>query len=251
MSAAHAAARERVTAPQAQRWEETASFDSPATGQSSAETSTGKGGWVVLLLLLALAAGGGTWYLFKPEAPRPAQIVTAAPVVATAPAFEPQPVPAPATPPAVAAVSAAAPPRTPDSTPKTLVAGNGIEVQQDREGITIIIERDTATADTAPTPAPQTTTDAISSGTSPAPHATSPELPAAEPAAPAPPPAPPTPAAEPSQMYVHTVVKGDTLWDIAERYLDDPWRYKDLAQLSRIKNPDLIYPGNKIRIIIR
>ena len=50
---------------------------------------------------------------------------------------------------------------------------------------------------------------------------------------------------------VHVVVRGDTLWHIATRYLGDPWRYPELAELSRIKDPDWIYPGDIIRIIKR
>ena len=53
-----------------------------------------------------------------------------------------------------------------------------------------------------------------------------------------------------SRKYVHVVVKGDTLWHIAKRYVNNPWRYPELARLSRIKNPDLIYPGNKVTIIV-
>jgi chemotaxis signal transduction protein/LysM repeat protein len=49
--------------------------------------------------------------------------------------------------------------------------------------------------------------------------------------------------------YTHIVVKGDTLWDIAARYLGNPFRYPELAELSRIKNPHWIYPGDIIRII--
>lgn len=50
-------------------------------------------------------------------------------------------------------------------------------------------------------------------------------------------------------IVTHVVVKGDTLWDIAERYVKDPFRYPELARLSGIKNPDLIYPGDIVRII--
>lgn len=53
-----------------------------------------------------------------------------------------------------------------------------------------------------------------------------------------------------SREYVHVVIKGDTLWHIAKRYVNNPWRYPELAKLSRIKNPDLIYPGDRVTIII-
>jgi len=49
--------------------------------------------------------------------------------------------------------------------------------------------------------------------------------------------------------YSHIVVKNDTLWQIAKRYLDDPFRYPELAERSRISNPDRIYPGDVVRII--
>lgn len=49
----------------------------------------------------------------------------------------------------------------------------------------------------------------------------------------------------------HTVVRGDTLWDIAEQYTGNAFNYHDLARRSGIRNPDKIYPGNKVRIIIR
>ena len=47
----------------------------------------------------------------------------------------------------------------------------------------------------------------------------------------------------------HIVIRGDTLWHIAKRYLGNPWRYPDLAKLSHIKDPDWIYPGDIIRIV--
>lgn len=47
----------------------------------------------------------------------------------------------------------------------------------------------------------------------------------------------------------HTVVKGDTLWGIAERYLGSGIKYKQLlAWNSDIKNPDLIYVGQVIKL---
>ncbi len=51
------------------------------------------------------------------------------------------------------------------------------------------------------------------------------------------------------ETIVHIVVKGDTLWHIAKRYINNPFRYPELARLSHIKNPDLIYPGDKVKII--
>ena len=54
-----------------------------------------------------------------------------------------------------------------------------------------------------------------------------------------------------SQEIMHIVVKGDTLWHIALRYVNNPYKYPELARLSNIKNPNLIYPGNRVRIIKR
>ena len=52
-------------------------------------------------------------------------------------------------------------------------------------------------------------------------------------------------------VKIHRVRKGDTLWAIAERYLENPYRYPELAENSRIHNPDLIRPGDVVKITFK
>ena len=48
---------------------------------------------------------------------------------------------------------------------------------------------------------------------------------------------------------VHTVVRGDTLWDISEAYLGTPWVWPSIwKENPRVANPNRIYPGNRIWI---
>ncbi len=47
---------------------------------------------------------------------------------------------------------------------------------------------------------------------------------------------------------VHTVLKGDTLWDLSQRYLGSAWYWPKVWSYNpEIANPHWIYPGNLVR----
>ena len=52
--------------------------------------------------------------------------------------------------------------------------------------------------------------------------------------------------------FYYTVKKGDTLWDLSQRFSDTPYLWPDLwSDNSQIANPHLIYPGQRIRLFLR
>ena len=53
---------------------------------------------------------------------------------------------------------------------------------------------------------------------------------------------------EKPKNIIYKIKWGDTLWDIADTYYKNPWRYKDIAKYNGIKDPDHIISGTIIEI---
>jgi hypothetical protein len=52
--------------------------------------------------------------------------------------------------------------------------------------------------------------------------------------------------------FYYTVKKGDTLWDISEKFFDTPWYWPDLwQQNSKLPNPHWIYPGDRLHLYMK
>ena len=177
--------------------------------------------WIVLILLL-LGGLGVSGYLFLGKAEKPKQSPTH--YSKPAPAItETRPVES-LTPPQARITLPPVEPTPPTPTNK----GAAIQIEQNEEGtISLIIERDRLRQP------PRQATDELEEPLQPNPDW-------------------PQPAALPEPCdCTHIVVKGDTLWAIAQQYTNNAYNYPELARQSGIRNPHRIYPGNKVRIIVR
>jgi chemotaxis signal transduction protein/LysM repeat protein len=62
----------------------------------------------------------------------------------------------------------------------------------------------------------------------------------------------PVAAAGPAVVFsgsrVYVVKKGDTLWAISKRFTGNPFNFPQVAKENNIKDPDIIFPGQEIRL---
>lgn len=217
--------------------------------------------WPWLLVALLLLAGYWIWSISNPVSvakprPRPAAVpALIEPPKAAAPAPVVSPVPVGAPPP-----QSDTPPDKNETTQATEPVAPPLRIERDGEGtINLIIDRQAILASrqhsTNPlqgiplggiaTQTPQQSDAGAQEGPTPGGAE-----PVAQEAATLAPQAPRPDAPEPCDC-THIVVPGDTLWDIAEHYTGNAFNYPELARRSGIRNPDRIYPGDKVRIIIR
>jgi len=60
----------------------------------------------------------------------------------------------------------------------------------------------------------------------------------------------PAETAKSSEGIVHTVIAGDTLWDLSAKYLGSPWKWTEVWERNRfIGNPHYIFPGIQVVIV--
>jgi nucleoid-associated protein YgaU len=117
-------------------------------------------------------------------------------------------------------------------------------VVQDDRNVVLYAEDNAAWSsktDTTEPPPPAPEAEAAAPDVVPVAEETPAPEPAPEPEAAPEPPPPPAPR-------TYTVVSGDTLWAISERFYGDGSKYQVIADASGVANPDLIHPGQELTI---
>ncbi len=62
----------------------------------------------------------------------------------------------------------------------------------------------------------------------------------------------PAEAVDSQSSVYYTVKKGDTLWDLSQRFNNDAWQWPGVwGKNSQLKNPHIIYPGQQIKLFSR
>jgi len=59
-------------------------------------------------------------------------------------------------------------------------------------------------------------------------------------------------AADGEPGFYYTIQRGDTLWDLSQKFYKSQWDWPGLWEMNKeIKNPHRIYPGKKIRVYLK
>jgi hypothetical protein len=60
------------------------------------------------------------------------------------------------------------------------------------------------------------------------------------------------PAINPDAPSRYIVKRGDTLWDLSQQFLAEPWRWPEIWEANpQVRNPHLIYPGDELALFYR
>lgn len=58
----------------------------------------------------------------------------------------------------------------------------------------------------------------------------------------------PQPLRDPADRADYVIQPGDTMWSISSILLGDPWGFRALAEENEIADPDVIFPGQRLRV---
>ncbi|KAA9388236.1 5'-nucleotidase C-terminal domain-containing protein [Neorhizobium galegae] len=157
--------------------------------------------------------------------------------------YTPPPKPAPAAPPAAAPAPTAAAPATPaPATPAPAAPAPTMAAPAAPAPAAPAPTVAAPAASAAPAPNTMAAAPAAPKPAAPAPAAPAPNTMAAAPATPA------ATAAKPAGPTKYTVVKGDSLWKIAEATYGDGEKWTEIAKLNSLRHPNVIQVGAELEL---